>query len=413
MDKQFHIENRKALMDTLPEGGVAVLFSGNPPHRSADASYNFSVNRNFLYMTGICRENLTLMLLKKDGKVQERLYIDPLNERYQKWIGRQLTPEQATEVSGIEDVRENTNFMAELGTELNGYSCTGLWLDLFRYKISDEQSFEQKLAHDLSKKYPGTDIHSLSNTVFNARRNKKPCELEKIRKAIAITDDGINNMMRHSKPGMFEYEFEANFMYELIRQGARTPAFGTILASGDSATILHYVENNRQTEDGQLLLLDLGADWEGYCADISRTFPVNGKFTERQAVLYSIVLEANRRAIAFAKPGVTQNDINEVVKAYYAEALTEIGLITKPEEVARYYYHGCAHSLGLDVHDVGDKDQPLVPGVVTTIEPGLYIAEEGIGIRIEDDIVITETGCEVLSAGIIKEIADIEAFMAK
>jgi Xaa-Pro aminopeptidase len=369
MDRAFHTQNREKWAAHMQDNSVLVLLAGAAPHRSADAYHHFTANRNFYYMTGLGGEGQALMMLKRAGKVETRVYIDPVNERYQKWIGRQITPAQATEISGVETVKDNTALTGDLHNALtNGRDA--LYLDLFRYAEADALSAEQTLAGTIRDKYPAIQICDAGPFICALRRVKQPCEIEAMRKAIAITDDGINAMMRHSRPGMWEYEFQAHFDYALRSQGVMGPAFGTILASGDSACILHYGENNRQTQDGQLMLIDLGAAVSGYAADISRTFPVSGKYTPRQAELYNIVLEGNRRCIAAAKPGATQAGINDMLKAYYAEALRAIGLITSDADVAKYYYHGVSHSLGLDTHDVGDRLAPFVPGMVVTIEPG-------------------------------------------
>lgn len=412
MDCKFYTGNRDKLFEQMEEGSALAVFSGNAPHRSADAYHKFCVSPDFRYLTGINRENQILLMTKRGGKCQATLYIDPVDERYSKWVGRQMSQAQATEISGIDSVKDNTAFTKDLGGILGSFDVNALYLDLFRHSYDNPLSYEQTFAAEISAKYPGLGIKSCDRMIHALRSVKQHQEIELICRAIEITDCGINAMMESSAPGMYEYEYQAHFEYQLKRRNAGI-AFDTILASGDSGCILHYIVNDRQVKDGQLLLCDLGASVDGYCADITRTFPINGRFTPRQAQIYAIVLEANKLAIAAAKPGVTTSDLNDTVKDFYAQRLAEIGLISDVSEVGKYYYHGCSHPLGLDVHDVGDRSQPLVPGCVITIEPGLYIAEEELGIRIEDDILITEDGCRVLSAGVIKEIEDIEAFMKK
>jgi Xaa-Pro aminopeptidase len=219
-------------------------------------------------------------------------------------------------------------------------------------------------------------------------------------------------MMRHAKPGMMEYEFTAYFDFYLRMAGVTEHAFKTISASGKNAAVLHYTDNKDKTKDGDLILFDLGASWGYYAADISRTFPVNGKFSPRQKELYDIVLEAQRKVIGKIKHGLPFKELNEIVLEHYAKELKRIGLIKEKDEIAKYYYHRVSHHLGLDVHDPSRmKDELLKKGMVLTVEPGLYIAEEGIGIRIEDNVLVTENGCEVLSEDIPRTTDEIEELM--
>ena len=231
-----------------------------------------------------------------------------------------------------------------------------------------------------------------------------------MKKAIQITKQGIENIFKNANPNMMEYELEACFDYEIKRNGAKDKAFNTILAGGKNATVLHYNENNQKINDGDLVLLDLGASFGYYSADISRTFPICGKFSQRQKQLYNIVLEAQQKVIDAIKPGLPFKRLNEIVIEHYETELLKIGLIKDKEEVKNYYYHGVSHFLGLDTHDVTDGIQELKEGMVITVEPGLYIAEEGIGIRIEDDVLVTKDGAENLSKDIIKTVDQIENF---
>ena len=286
-------------------------------------------------------------------------------------------------------------------------------------KLLDELDFDRKLenttepiANEIKNKYNYVTIENLFNIMADFRMVKEAWEVENIVKAIDITKDGIYNMMRNSKAGMMEYQIESYFDFALKQRGVKDFAFKTIAASGKNATVLHYSDNNSKTEDGDLILFDVGAQYEYYNGDISRTFPVNGKFTDRQKTIYNIVLEGQQIVIDKAKAGIEFKSLNCILKDYYAKALSKIGLISNAEEVNKYYYHGVSHLLGLETHDVGRHNEGLLKsGMVMTVEPGLYIAEEGIGIRIEDNILIEDNGCRVLSKDIIKTVEDIEDFM--
>ncbi|MDD6721522.1 MAG: M24 family metallopeptidase, partial [Clostridiales bacterium] len=238
-------------------------------------------------------------------------------------------------------------------------------------------------------------------------------EVALISKAIDITNQGLQRVLKNLKPGTREYQAQADYEYVVHYLGAEGPSFPTIAGSGKNGCMLHYETNREICQDGSLLLLDLGTRWEGYCSDITRTYPVNGKFTDRQRQVYEIVLRANKEVAAQAKPGMTTRELNDICKRVLSEGCMELGLIEKEEDIGRYYMHGVSHHLGIDVHDVTVEGVKLAPGSVITDEPGLYIDEWEIGIRIEDDLLITEDGCQVLSAGIIKEPEEIEAFMAQ
>ncbi|MDE6182597.1 MAG: Xaa-Pro dipeptidase, partial [Eubacteriales bacterium] len=260
--------------------------------------------------------------------------------------------------------------------------------------------------------YPYANIKNVYNIIGNFRLLKTETEIETMKKAINITKQGIESILKNAKPNMMEYEIEAYFDFELKRNGVKEKAFSTILASGKNATVLHYGDNNSKAKDGSLVLIDLGASYGYYSADISRTFPVNGKYTERQKELYNIVLEGQKKVIESIKPGLPIKRLNEILIEYYQVELKKIGLIKEDSEVSKYYYHNVGHALGLETHDITGTDYEILKeGMVITVEPGLYIAEEEIGIRIEDDILVTKTGYENLSKDIIKTVEEIEAFM--
>jgi Xaa-Pro aminopeptidase len=409
-----YIERRNKLYEKLEDRSILVLFSGNPPHKTEDMEYHYTPNRNFLYLTGIARSGMILFATKHGGQVSETLFIEKADPLLEKWVGRKLRADEATRISGIEKVLYVEDFVAQLGRHLWRQGASAAYLDLGRVSWKQPLSLAHEFAAELRQKHPDIRIHNVHPEVTRLRLIKSEEEVDYIRKAIEITKLGIENLLANAKPGAMEYELEAHFAYKLHMSGVREPGFGTIVASGKNAVILHYEENNAQTKDGDLVLLDLGAQYNYYSADISRTFPVNGKFTDRQKQLYDIVLNVELAVIEAVKPGVTWKQLNDLAKRMLADELKKIGLIKEDGELSRYYYHSVGHQLGLNVHDVtvlGEND-PLQPGMVITIEPGLYIEEESIGIRIEDDILVTETGAENLSKDILKTTEEIEAFMA-
>jgi Xaa-Pro aminopeptidase len=260
------------------------------------------------------------------------------------------------------------------------------------------------------KDIPFEDLFSI---ISEMRVIKEDWEIGRMRKAIDVTRLGIEEMMKKCRPKMMEYEIEANYDYVLKKNGITDKAFQTIAASGMNGTTLHYVRNNCQTGENDLILIDAGAQYKWYNGDISRTFPVSGKFTEKQKEIYNIVLRGQQLIIDNIKPGVLYSDLNEMLKDYYFEELKKIGLVKTKADVFEYYFHNVSHFIGAETHDVGDRGQRLKKGMVISVEPGLYIKELGIGIRIEDDALVTDDGCEILTKDMIKTVDDIEKFMAE
>lgn len=402
---------RQKLVEQLADNALLVLFSGVAPHMSRDASYPFHVNRNFYYLTGLDRENMALLIAKKNGAVSTTAFIEIVDPLEEKWTGKRMRAEEAKSRSGIDNIDNVTNLQDVFARLLVDGAFDTLYLDIEQSGWSQTATAAHRFAQEIGARYPTLQLKNVYPQICRLRSVKDADEVNAIRKAIQITKDGIENMMKNAQPGNMEYEIEADFDYALARHGVREHAFPSIIASGERATILHYVENNMQTGETDLVLCDLGASYSYYSADITRTFPVSGQFTARQKQLYEIVLLAMDQTIAAIKLGMTYKELNDVTRATLARELKKINLITNDEELSNYYYHGVSHPLGLDTHDVGGREWPIEAGTVLTIEPGLYIAEEGIGIRIEDDVLVTEQGVENLSADIIKRVADIEAFM--
>lgn len=413
MKTEFYSKNRKKFMEKLETGSAVVFFSGEAPKKTADEKYAYSPNRNFLYLTGISEQNIALYMEKTEEGHSETLFIFEYDELKAKWVGETVSPQKAENISGIGDIKYLPEFNRFIHTKIKTNGKTVFYFDL--EKDSPEGGFGQggRFAQKMKLEYPEVTVKDAYPIVCGLRVLKTKEEADTIKKAIEITGAGIGRIMQNAKPGMYEYELEAEFNYELKKSGVKDFAFKTILASGKNATVLHYDSNDSKIGKNDLVLLDLGAAWNYYSADISRTFPISGKFTKRQRQLYDIVLKAHSKVIDLIAPGVHFKALNEAVIELYAVELQKIGLIKSPEEVKKYYFHGVSHHLGLDTHDVGPRDTYLAEGMILTVEPGLYIAEEGIGIRIEDDVMVTNSGSKVLSKDIIRTADEIEEFMAK
>ena len=404
---------RKGILDQMEEESLLILYSGVPVHIGADAYHEFEANRHFFYLTGLRRENMILLMRKSGENSRTTLYIEKADPAAERWTGKMVTVDEAKQQSQIEDVRFVDRFEPELNYLLNFSATSVCYFDCYRHQTTDLPDYNLAKSQQFAADHPGITLRNLWPMVSKLRMRKDEEEVQLMERAIDITNHSLQHVMKTLKPGMKEYQAQANYEYMVHYLGAEGVSFPTIAGSGKNGCMLHYETNRDTCQNGSLLLMDLGVRYEGYCSDITRTYPVNGKFSHRQRKVYEIVLKANQEVAAQAKPGMTTRDLNDICKKILAEGCMELGLIEKEENIGKYYMHGVSHHLGIDVHDVTVEGAKLMPGSVMTDEPGLYIDEWEIGIRIEDDLLITEDGCKVLSADIIRNPDEIEAFMAK
>lgn len=408
-------KRRQTVFDRMADNSIAVLYSGIEHHVSADEYDLFTAhaNRNFFYLTGLRRDKMALVLDKAAAEPKTTLFIEEADPAMERWYGRKVTVDEAKELSGIDNVRFIDELDGALDMIMTREDVYTAYFDTYRHQKEDLPDYNVVKANEFKTAYPGVSIRNLFPFVAEQRMQKDEDEIALTKEAIKLTDTALKNVLANLKPGMFEYEAQADFEYSIRRNGAEWTAFPTIAGSGMNGTMLHYDTNQDMMEDGSLLLMDLGARLQGYNSDITRTYPVNGKYTERQRQVYDIVLEANRTVLKEAKPGMTTVDLNNICKKVLAAGCIKLGLIEKEEEISRYYMHGVSHHLGIDVHDVTvDSNKKLRPGAIISDEPGLYIDEWEIGIRIEDDLLITEDGAVCLSEEIMRDADEIEAYMA-
>ncbi len=403
--------NRQKIINDIKDNTLLIMFAGDAPYRSADQKYKFTPNRNFYYLTGIDKPNIILTILKTNKEITETIYVERENEVMAKWIGTALTKNEACEISSIKSAKYLDELDSTISSYMDRMGIKNIYFDLERQSINIPSTPAQDMANRIREKYPYVKIKNIHNKITKHRMVKSEDEINIIKNAINITKEGILSMARNIKPGMREYEVESYFDFEIKKNGASNHAFSTICASGKNATVLHYEDNNQICNEGDLILFDLGAEYNYYCSDISRTIPINGKFTDRQKEIYQIVLSAVKKVQESAKPGLTLRDLNDIAKSELAKGCIKIGLIKNEDEINKYYFHSVSHSLGLDTHDVWLLDSKLEKGCIITNEPGLYIEEEGIGIRLENDLLITDNGCENLSIDIPIEIKEIESLM--
>jgi len=421
MEKNRYQSRRVSLLKQIEDRAIVILFSFDAPHRSADAYYPYHINRHFYYLTGLKRSNFTLLLQKDGEKIFEFLFIEEASDYATKWLGKRLTKSEASLISGVDE--KSIYYVDAFDSFLHAQVLSGtrkalarspksIYLDLFKDKPFALPASLIKMDHVI-KAYPDLAIRNIGEFIDIMRMYKDEFEIKETSRAIGYSKYAIEAVLSNAKPGINERSIQALYEYSLKIAGSEGNSFNPIIASGSNATTLHYEENDKDTKDGNLVLLDLGALAGPYASDISRTFPINGKFTDRQRQIYELVLGVNKACIDFVKPGIMMADLNQRARDLLAEGAMKLGLIKTPEEIVKYYYHNVSHYLGLDVHDVGTYLVPLKAGIILTIEPGFYIDDESIGVRIEDNVLVTETGHVNLSESIIKEVKDIEVFMSK
>lgn len=411
-----YVLRREKLFSSLENGSLAILFAGVGKIRSADECYDFAVNRNFYYLTGIEQENSILMLVKSEGEQSAYLFIDEKDERKERWTGLKLSADQAKEISGIDNVYLRSSFEGKIAAALRSDmthfgEIHKIYLDLEKELKIAECTSTNEYKKELLEKYPNIQIDDIHDSIMSLRMIKSEEEIEMIKDAIRTTDVALKNVLRKLDESHYEYNLRNIFEYTVHEDLNAGLAFHSIVASGKNATILHYPNAQDVLHRGDLVLLDVGASKGNYCADISRTYPISGTFSELQKQIYSIVLDCNKATINFIAPGKTLEEVKEFAKNYLAERCVKEGLIASKEDVGSVYYHSVSHHLGLDTHDGTDRVSKLVPGHVITCEPGLYFKEYGIGVRIEDDVLVTEKGREVLSRDVMKEIKEIERIL--
>ena len=422
LDSQIFVTNRQRFVKEMKPSGIAIFNSNDEVPSNGDALYRFTQNSDLYWLTGIEQEETMVILFpdNPDEKYREVLVLIRPNELKEKWDGKRLRANEATEISGIKTVLWLDNYEPLLQTWIhladNIYLNTnendrkGSWLETRDYRY----------AKDLMQKYPLHKYERSAKILKSLRAIKTAAEIEVLKKAISITNKAFKRLLGFIRPGVMEYEIEAEIMHEFLRNRSRGEAYGSIIASGDRARTLHYVFNNEECKDGEMVLMDFGASYAGYNADLTRTVPVNGKFTNRQKEVYNACLHLHNFAKSLLKPGISIVDYTEKVGDEATKQFIAIGLLNETDvknedkdnrAYRKYLYHGISHHLGIDVHDLGTRVEPIKAGMVLTVEPGIYIEEEQMGVRIENNVWITENGNVDLMKEIPITAEEIEALM--
>lgn len=396
----------------LPEGSLLAIFSGKDIIKTNDEYYPFFADRNFVYLTGLeCKEAVLLACKDGSGRVDERLYILPPDDYAERWTGIRVKPAEAEAVSGMADIRSTEAFRNDFRKLAMSGNYGKLYLDLF--KLND---FEiDKPAHEflayIQKNMPYFLICSADALLRKLRLYKADCEIEALRKGEEITGEGILAMMRASKPGMYEYQYKAEFDRALTYHKPYPYGFPPIISAGKGNFVIHNYSYDGQAQDGDMVLNDVGVNWDHLITDVSRGWPCNGRFTDKQRLLYECALATSDHMFEIVKPGMKMAAVDATIKEYNAQLMVDAGVLDDPANIRKYMWHGGAHHIGFDVHDVVETPEIIQPGMVFCIDVGIYHEEWGIGFRVEDNCLVTEDGCENLSAAIPRTIEDIEAVM--
>jgi Xaa-Pro aminopeptidase len=423
IDPSLFATNRRRLVEQLPGHAVAIVHAADVPPTTGDGSRKLHPASDLFWLTGIEQEESVLVLAPRanDPSQREMLFVRQPNEHLAQWEGHKLTRERATEISGVAKVRWLSELPAVIHTLLCECESVSLNLNEHERAAYEVEERDLRLARQLIARYPLHRYERLGPILRRLRAVKSPAEIELMRRAIDITDAGLRRLITALRPGVMEFELEAELAAEFTRRRGRM-AYEPIIGSGPNACVLHYLDNDAECRDGDLVLVDVGAAYANYNADLTRTYPVNGRFTPRQRAVYEAVLRVMRDSITRATVGITPRDWKRAAQVQMAEELVGLGLISAadaaadtPEKPAcqKYFMHGLGHSIGLGVHDIAPVNGPFAPGWVITVEPGIYIPEESLAVRLENDVLITADGPVDLCGHVPIDPDEIERLMAR
>lgn len=397
------IKRREKLHDSLKDDEIMIIFAASP---SAYPRY-FWQDNNFLYFTGLEIPEAVFIQKRIKGKAQSLLFIERGIPELEVWDGKKLDKKEAAKLSGIDRIYYLDEFDRQIGLHLP--NCRKSFINFKEIDLNKPLNKQQLFARKLRDRFPALALDDALPLITPLRVVKDKWEIEQMQKAIDVTGKAVKTMMEKARAGMMEYELEAHLIFTSKSAGFRHLGFHPIIASGINAATLHYHQNNCKIAKNDLILMDVGLSCNGYSSDITRTFPVSGKFTPRQKAVYREVLNVNKEIINLIKPGISLTELNKKTVTMITDALFRLKLIKEKAEYFKYYMHSVGHHLGMEAHDPGSRDQSLQAGNVITVEPGIYIPQEKIGVRIEDDILVTVNGCRNLSEAIPKEVAELES----
>ncbi len=422
LNAQLFVQNRKRFVQQMPAQSIAIIVSNDEMPSNGDALYGFKQNSDLYWLSGIWQEDSMVILFpdNPDPKYREVLVLVRPNELKEKWDGKRLRAAEARAISGIETIVWLDSLEGPLQTWVHLADTILLDTNENDRLASQIRTRDYRYVDEMKARYPLHNYGRVAKIMRELRGIKSALEVEVVQQAIDITQRSFERVMRFVKPGVMEYEVEAEILHSFISQRAEGPAYSSIIASGDRARTLHYVSNSEECKEGELLLMAFGANYGGYCADLTRTIPVSGKFTKRQKEVYNACLHLHNYAKSLLKPGISLVKYTDMVGEEAGKQFVKIGLLSKSDmknqdkdnlAYRKYLYHGISHHLGIDVHDLGTRTEPLKAGMLLTVEPGIYIEGEQMGIRIENNVWITRTGNKDLMKNIPITVEEIESYM--
>lgn len=424
INPQLFIKNRERFVARMQKNSIAIFVSNDESPSNGDALYRFRQNSDLYWLSGVTQEDSMVILFpdNPDPKYREVLVLIRPNELKEKWDGKRLRADEARKLSGIETIVWLDTLEGLLQPWIHLADTIYLDTNENDRKASLIRTRDYRFVDEMKSRYPLHQYERSAKILKDLRGIKTALEIEVIQQAIDITDNTFRRVMKFVRPGVMEYEIEAEILHSFLSQRATGEAYGSIIASGDNARILHYVRNNQECRDGDLILMDFGAEYGGYNADLTRTIPVNGKFTKRQKQVYDACLHLHNYAKSLLKPGISIVKYTDKVGEEATKQFLKLGLLKQSDvknedkenrAYRKFLYHGISHHLGIDVHDLGTRTGPIQAGMVFTVEPGIYIEEEKMGIRIENNVWITKTGNKDLFEKIPITTEEIERFMKR
>ena len=420
INPNLFINNRNLLSAKLEENSIAIFNANDIMPTNSDGTMPFKQNSDLFWLSGVDQEESVLAIVKNNNQVEEMLFLKETNEHIAIWEGAKLDKELAQKNSGVEKIYWLNQMDEVLNFNIEKADKIYLNKNIHSRSTSEVETRDDRFRKTLTKKHPKKEIVEVAPIMHELRFIKSEIEIELMKHACDITEKGLRRILPIIKPGIMEYQIEAELMHEFLSNRSTGFAYQPIIGSGVDSCVLHYIDNNKMCKDGDILLMDFGAEYANYASDLTRTVPVNGRFSERQKNVYNAVHRVMKEATNMLRPGTDHKKMQQEVIKIMEEELINLGLFDK-EDVKRqdpskpmykkYFMHGTSHSLGLDVHDVGDTSTPMQPGMVFTCEPGIYIREEGIGIRLENDVLVTSGDPDDLMKNIPIDYQEIESLM--
>ena len=413
MKAEFYRNNRAKLAEKMEPGSLALFFSGFAPRKRADEDYPFFSDRNFVYLTGISRDAGLILAVKKDGDgtAHEKLFLLPPDLLKERWTGRRTKADEASALSGIEEIGYTADFEPYFAAALDGVKT--VYLDIDETRDLRDYTEAHRFSAAIREQFPWLKIENSRPILAALRTIKADCEIEAMREAVRITGDGIRAMMRGVRDGMKEYEIKMLYDNALVKNGCLEPGFPSIISAGQNNFCIHYYAYQGTAHDGDMVLCDVGACYDFVGCDISRGFPLNGKFSERQRKLYDAVYATSEHLFGLIRPGYPMEEVDREAKRFCYEYLHDYGLVDRFENIGKLMWHGGSHHVGFDTHDIVIRPEKVAPGMVFCVDIGVYCEEWGIGFRLEDNCLVTPDGCENLGIKVPRTVEEIESEMRK